>query len=175
MPRVGCISGSGLSTADFNETLSRRFASKCGVPDARGCIPWLGTRTDKGYGTLRINSKGPKSTAHRIAWALKNGDIPPELCVLHHCDNPSCVNADHLFLGSPLENSRDMVRKGRHVWRSMLPWQKLMSVDGERIKDLRAAGSTQQEIADWLGVSRPLISLIENGLIKHSQYAFSAA
>ena len=99
---------------------------------------------------------------------LKHGEIPSGMDVLHRCDNPSCVNVDHLFLGTPGDNTRDMMAKGRHGWRNGMPWQKLTAVDGERIRDLRHAGYTQQAIADWFGVSRPLISLILGGHIQHS-------
>jgi hypothetical protein len=84
------------------------------------------------------------------------------------------VNVDHLFLGTAQENTDDMVSKGRHSWRNGTPWQKLNATDGERIRDLTRAGCTQQEIADWMGVSRPLISLVMAGKIKHSA-AFPAS
>jgi DNA-binding XRE family transcriptional regulator len=82
------------------------------------------------------------------------------------------VNVEHLFLGSPSDNTKDMMDKNRHGWREGTPWQKLNSVDGERISDLRLSGCTQQEAADWFGVSRPLISLIETGKISHSRHLF---
>ena len=52
--------------------------------------------------------------SHRIAWAVVNHKEPAELFVLHACDNPSCCNPKHLFLGTGADNSRDMVNKGRH-------------------------------------------------------------
>ena len=168
--RTGCKSDSGLSRAEFNRTLLRRFKLKCGAVDARGCIQWLGTKTKKGYGILQTASRGSrKTTAHRIAWVIAYGDLAPEVMVLHRCDNPSCVNVDHMFLGSQKENTADMVSKGRHPWRDGTPWQKLNAQDVERIRDLRQARFTQQEVADRLGVSRPLISMIEHGKIQHAQ------
>jgi hypothetical protein len=163
------INSDGLLRSEFNETLPKRFALKCGQPDKNGCIPWLAYKTQKGYGVLRTASTHSRKTcAHRIAWVLAKGDLPPKVLVLHRCDNPSCVNVDHLFLGSPQTNVDDMVSKKRHAWRHALPWQKLNAVDGERVRDLRRARHTQQEVADWLGVSRPLISMIESGKIQHS-------
>lgn len=173
--RTGCKSGAGLSRSEFNETLPQRFELKCGAADARGCIPWLGSRTQKGYGTLRTNAKGSKTCAHRIAWVLKRADLSAEILVLHRCDNPSCVNVDHLFLGSPQQNTDDMVSKGRHSWRLRTPWQKLDAADVKQARDLRRSGRTQQAVADLLGVSRSLISLIESGRVHNSMPAFAAA
>ena len=142
--------------------------------DSNGCIPWLATKTKKGYGLLQVASLGSlKTTAHRIAWVLHNGDLPPGVLILHRCDNPSCVNPDHLFPGSPQENTDDMVGKKRHAWLNGQPWQKLNADDVRRAIDLRNAGNTQQMVADILGVSRPLISMIENGHIQHAQSAVS--
>ena len=167
--RSGCRSHTGLKLSSFTGSTRERFESKCGPADAKGCIPWLGTRTNKGYGLLQLGTTGTlKTTAHRIAWVLAKGDLAPGVLVLHHCDNPSCVNADHLFLGSAQQNTDDMVSKKRHAWRAGTPWQKLNATDGERVRDLRHMGHSQQEVADWLGVSRPLISMIENGHIQHS-------
>ena len=167
--RNGCESIDGLSRSEFNETLEARFRSKCGAPDSRGCIPWTAHKSKTGYGSLLLASVGSKKTcAHRIAWVLAKGDLPPKVLVLHRCDNPSCVNVDHLFLGSQKANMEDMVSKQRHPWRAGITYRKLNATDGERIRDLRRAGCTQQEVADWLGVSRPLISLIESGKVQHS-------
>ena len=153
-------------------SLRARFVSKCGKPNANGCIPWLGTKTLGGYGTIRISHDygraSYRTTAHRAAWILENGYVPRGMSILHSCDNPSCVNLEHLFAGSPRENTHDMIAKNRHGWRNGAPWQKLNATDGERIRDLRRAGCIQQTIADWMDVSRPLISMILGGKIQHS-------
>lgn len=159
----------GLSKSEFGATIQSRFQRYCGVPTASGCIEWTGTKTKKGYGVLRLAGAGSrKTTAHRIAWALKHGDLAANVLVLHRCDNPSCVNPNHLFIGSAKQNTEDMVSKGRHSWRSGTPWQKLTVEAIARIRDLRANGLTQQRVADMFGISRSLISLIENGKIKHA-------
>ena len=175
--RTGCKSERGLSRLEFNETLPKRFASKCGEPDVNGCIPWIATRTAKGYGILHYGKSEIgilKTTAHRIAWVIARGDLAPSVLVLHRCDNPSCVNADHMFLGSQQENMDDMMSKGRHSWRNGQPWQKLNVHDVERIREMRKAGHTQQAVADQLGISRPLISMIEHGKIQHAQVSLNA-
>lgn len=76
------------------------------------CWSWRGSTHPGGYGSLRIGLEKPV-LAHRMAWVAAFGYIPDGLCVLHSCDNPSCVNPGHLFLGTQLDNMRDKVRKGR--------------------------------------------------------------
>jgi len=73
------------------------------------CWVWGRTCWVKGYG--RVGDL----RAHRVMWAIVNGPIPDGLQVLHHCDNPPCVRPDHLFLGTQLDNMRDMIAKGRKV------------------------------------------------------------
>ena len=75
------------------------------------CQPWTGTIGGNGYG--KIKRKGKQLAAHRVAWEKVHGPIPDGLFVLHRCDNPPCVNVDHLFLGTQLDNMRDRLQKGR--------------------------------------------------------------
>jgi hypothetical protein len=79
------------------------------------CWRWTG-RLEAGYGRLRMGSKASdkKVGAHKAAWLLLRGDVPAVAYVCHKCDNPSCVNPDHLFLGTALSNMQDKVQKGRH-------------------------------------------------------------
>lgn len=76
-----------------------------------GCIEWKGNINENGYGRFSYKRRG--ELAHRAAWRLFRGEIPKGMCLLHRCDNPPCVNLDHLFLGDRGDNARDMASKGR--------------------------------------------------------------
>ena len=82
------------------------------VVAGNGCWEWNGYINDSGYGRYRLKNK--KTLAHRAAWLLLRGPIPNDLLVLHHCDNPKCVNPDHLYLGTNGDNMRDCARRGRN-------------------------------------------------------------
>jgi HNH endonuclease len=114
----------------------RRFWNK--VRKGEDCWEWIGSKDRKGYGRLAI-SQVP-ILAHRIAWQLEHGEIPEGLCVLHHCDNPSCVRVAHLYLGDRGDNMRDCLVRSRHWTDPRLGekhgMSKLQSVDILRIRSL---------------------------------------
>lgn len=81
-----------------------------------GCIEWTGSRLPLGYGLLYQRAHGAWRYAHRVSFELFNGKVQPGMCVCHRCDNPACINPDHLWLGTHKENMEDRDRKGRGRW-----------------------------------------------------------
>lgn len=77
-----------------------------------GCWIWMSSLGGKGYGACPPRCSG-EQRAHRLAWRIYRGAIPPKMMVLHRCDVRACVNPDHLWLGTNADNMRDMVAKGR--------------------------------------------------------------
>lgn len=80
-----------------------------------GCWPTTCAPNEHGYGVLTVSENGAKRVRKvtRLVWAAIHGPIPDGLWVLHRCDNPPCARPSHLFLGTPLDNVRDMLAKGR--------------------------------------------------------------
>jgi hypothetical protein len=98
-------------------SLAERFTTKYVPEPNSGCWLWTGFDNGKGYGLLSIRNRAKREhynlLAHRVSWVLHNGEVPAGALVLHKCDVRCCVNPDHLFLGSPQDNTQDMIAKGR--------------------------------------------------------------
>lgn len=90
--------------------VQERFESKY-TKDPSGCWLWQAYKDSDGYGQLQV--EGRSVGAHRVSWELTNGPIPEGIFVCHTCDVCSCVNPDHLFIGTHTDNMRDKVKKGR--------------------------------------------------------------
>lgn len=95
-----------------------RFESNFIPEPMSGCWLWLNHTNETGHGSFRMDGKRP--SAHRASYELNVGPVPDGLCVRHRCDTPSCVNPDHLELGTWADNNADRSRRGRHVdhWES---------------------------------------------------------
>jgi hypothetical protein len=119
--------------------------------DGKKCWEWRGALT-KGYGQFGVGG-GKLQYAHRFSWMLHNGEIPEGKCVLHKCDNPGCVNPDHLFLGSHADNMKDMASKGR----SGCPRRVITDEQRDWVMRMHRAGETNTKIAKSLGVGQPAI------------------
>jgi HNH endonuclease len=117
------------------------------------CVHFQGSRNRKGYGRKRFN--GTTGLAHRWAWEQANGPIPPGMQVLHRCDNPPCINIDHLYLGTHIDNMADRRRRGRQYF-------KLSDQKMAEIRSALAAGETPNTLAARFGVSTSRIRKIRN-------------
>ena len=118
------------------------------------CWIWIGPVNEKGYGYFRC--RGTYYTAHRFSWMHHYGEIPSGLQVMHHCDNRPCVNPYHLTIGTPQDNSTDMVKKGRSAKR-FLHSQARKDITLNDIQVLRLIGKTYREIQQLLQCSNRVI------------------
>lgn len=134
-----------------------RFFKRIGVPDAvTGCWPWLGPFTRGNYGCVFFMGKTYR--ANRVSYLLHKGDIRDGFIVCHKCDNPSCVNPDHLFLGTYKDNNLDMHAKGRapksnrKIAGESNVWAKLTDSCVKEIRRLVAEGITKAEVGRKFGI-----------------------
>lgn len=149
-------------------TLQERFEDKY-IPDPNsGCWHWTAYCNAGGYGVLGSDKVRKKTIlAHRVSWTLHYGDIPDGMKVCHTCDVPSCVNPDHLFLGTQAENIDDMAKKGRRAsFKGVNNTNVTLNEIQVRVirRLLGFKKQTQQEIGDMFGVNQAAISKINRGL-----------
>jgi hypothetical protein len=146
-------------------TLESGF-EKFAIKNPEGCWGWKGSTSSKwNYGQYRYNMN--RIRAHRASWIIHNGPIPEGIHVLHRCDNYICANPEHLFLGTNLDNIKDMLKKNRHPTigksgeeniASKLTWDKV-----KKIREISADSSlklSQRKIGEMFNISQAVISLI---------------
>ncbi len=153
---------------------SERFWAK--VDKTETCWNWVAYKNPSGYGNFNKTSSRPSRSvlAHRFAWEITNGDIPTGMVLMHKCDNPACVNPDHLCVGTQAENIQDSVAKGRHRRNDTkyLPSGKNhhfykvgMKITRDTAYEIRKAEGSHRKIGDRFHVSHSLVSLIKNNKI----------
>lgn len=145
----------GLAKDEIKPMDVPRFWRNVHVRGARQCWNWCGTlRTKQGYGQLGMNRS--YYLAHVIAFVLTRFDVAPGMCVLHRCDNPSCVNPNHLFYGTKSDNNSDRSSKGRNG-NHQGEANGRAKLTEQNVKDIRRAHQEQSltypEIANVYGVS----------------------
>lgn len=127
----------------------------------KGCWDWSGSFDRDGYGQIGCCRELRICKAHRASWILYRGKIPGGLKVLHKCDNKRCTNPDHLFLGTSLENSRDLVYKDKQLKGDKNGAAKLFDFQVKDIKKSLHEGVTGAYLAKKYGVSKTIISRIK--------------
>ena len=144
----------------YSTTIHDRFWSK--VEKTEGCWLWRGSFHRGGYGSIaRGGRNGGKTLAHIVSWFIHFGVVPHGLCVLHRCDNPACVRPDHLFLGTRLDNSRDMVNKKRSPYGERSGTHILSETQVHQIRtEYIPRKVTQKFLALKYGVNRETINAI---------------
>jgi hypothetical protein len=128
-----------------------RFLSKFVIGSSEECWEWLGARSRGGYGYF-CGMDGKNIKAHRFSWAIANGEIPAGMCVCHTCDNTGCVNPNHLFLGTVLDNMLDKINKGHGSE------NRLLSVT--EVEEIRASNDNYKELSNRYKVSSATIDRV---------------
>lgn len=144
----------------MKKSLYERFIEKIGPVNENGCRLWLGATARNGYGNFGI-AGGKTINVHRLAYMIFIGAIPDGMDVCHTCDVRRCVNQDHLFLGTRLENIQDMVKKGRGCRGEKQGASKLTE---SQVREIMASKETGISLAKKYGVGPQQISRIKNGL-----------
>ncbi len=128
---------------------------------SEGCWKWTGSKLKSGYGIISFGGK--PISAHRLSWKLHKGVIEEGKVIRHLCNNPICVNPDHLAIGTIQDNADDRVRSGNQPKGGRNNHAKL---DDEKIKEIRMLlelSISGAEIGRQYGVSRTVICSIKNG------------
>ncbi len=152
-----------VTTYDFLADIESKFLDSVRRA-CSGCWEWTAYRNRDGYGSFCVRRRS--ELAHRVAYTLFCGTIPNGTCVLHCCDNPSCCNPVHLFLGTQADNMHDMARKGRTrtgVMAGTIPAPRklgeqngrarLTATDISEIRFAVASGIPHAEIATRFGIT----------------------
>lgn len=122
-----------------------------------GCLEFQGARDRDGYGRARANGK--TMGAHKIVYESIHGPVADGMVVMHTCDNPSCVEIDHLGVGYPKDNTADSIAKNRWSWRPPVYSEKEINL----IRDGKLSNSAAKKL---LGVSSTHFYRIKNGEVR---------
>ena len=123
------------------------------------CWNWTGHKNKCGYGKITIDNT--PALTHRYSYELHKGEIPAGLMICHACDNPSCVNPEHLYAGTHQDNARDMVVRNR-VCRTGAS----KKITDQQVEEIRLSLRNQYQVAKEMGVSRSTIAAIRSFRIR---------
>jgi len=153
-----------LNTVKYweDENVLKRFWNKVEKKTDVECWEWSASRNKYGYGRININKKVMK--CHRLSFEIYyKRFISNGLCILHSCDNPKCVNPNHLSEGTHQDNMNDMINKGRHAKGEKITTSKLKENDIVEIRKLlKETNLTQKQIGKQFNIARSTISLIKS-------------
>ncbi len=137
--------------------LKERFEEKYIPITESGCWIWVGSLGTYGYGQISINNK--PIGAHRVSYELYKGPIPKGMSVLHKCDILTCINPDHLFLGTQKDNVQDCINKGRDR-KARGEENGHSKLTEYQVKEIRSSTKTGVVLSNRYGVSTSVISNI---------------
>lgn len=145
-------------------TLEERFFRSFSIA-LNGCWNWNGRLVGKGYGMIGLGGKGAKQVlVHRLAYQMHKGEIPDGMVVMHKCDNPRCVNPDHLDAGTQSQNIKDAFARGRKInLPSGLKGEShgASKLTSDQVLMIRASTDSYKNLALSFGVSRSAIERIK--------------
>lgn len=141
-----------------------RFWAKVDRRAPDECWPWTGVVTGFGYGFMLRDDEGGKwYLAHRLSYELHVGPITDDLCILHHCDNPPCVNPAHLYAGTRADNARDRARRHRGAPQAGGGNHHALLTEADVYEIVRLVEEehmSQLAVAEQYGIKQPQVSRI---------------
>jgi hypothetical protein len=140
----------------FSKKTIKSFEAKYQINEATGCWDWTASFARGGYGQFFTSVKDGRGwyRAHRFSYIAHKGDIPDGAVVMHSCDNPRCVNPDHLMVGTQADNMRDRDAKNRGYLQA--------TAQAVKVADIKSSPKSNQELANEIGCSRGHIWKIRN-------------
>ena len=150
----------------------KNFLNKALISRPDSCWLWQGMKNQGGYGVVRID--GDQGLAHRAAWRIHHGrDIPSGKSICHTCDNPSCVNPKHLFIGEHADNMKDMAKKGRRAGIGVGSCNGNSKLNESQVKEIKsklAKGARRKALSEEYNICLSMIDRIIDGKAwKHVQ------
>lgn len=161
---ISCGCYRSIHAKDYKEVLKERLLKNILINE-NGCWVWQKSKHRQGYGNVAFKRKC--RLAHRVSWEIFKGNLDKDILVCHKCDNPPCINPDHLFLGTDRDNSLDAFAKGRiqRYKGSDHYYSKLNDENVIAIRNMRKKGKTQEYLSKVFSVN---ISTIKDVLSRRS-------